>query len=59
MHALREHATIVDALEARDPDAAEAAMRTHIANARKHAILAMEAAAKEEAALTAETSGEQ
>ncbi|MDM8167878.1 GntR family transcriptional regulator [Roseovarius sp.] len=49
VHALREHATIVDALEARDPDAAEAAMRTHIANARKHAILAMETAAKKEA----------
>ncbi len=32
--ALEEHRTVLAALEARDPDAAEAAMRTHIRNSR-------------------------
>lgn len=40
--ALNEHHAILEALEARDPDQAEAAMRTHIRNARSHAQLAME-----------------
>lgn len=45
--ALSEHHAIVDALAARDPDAAEASMRTHISNARIHARMALERAAAE------------
>ncbi|GGO60055.1 transcriptional regulator, GntR family [Roseovarius pacificus] len=40
--ALAEHHAIVDALKAKDPDAAEKTMRTHLSNARKHARMAME-----------------
>lgn len=40
--ALVEHQAIVDALEARDPDAAERAMRLHLRNARISAIAACE-----------------
>lgn len=47
--AMAEHHAIVDALEARDPDAAELAMRTHIANARVHARMALEQAEAEAA----------
>ncbi|KAA3632150.1 MAG: GntR family transcriptional regulator [Proteobacteria bacterium] len=36
--AYEEHAKIVDALKARDPDSAEAAMREHIRNSRRHAM---------------------
>lgn len=39
--ALEEHREILDALEARNPERAEACMRTHIRNARRHAQLAM------------------
>lgn len=42
VQALEEHRTILDALESRDPDLAEQAMRTHIKNARIHAKLAIE-----------------
>lgn len=47
--ALAEHHAIVDALQAHDPDAAEAAMRAHIANARTHAQMALERAEAEDA----------
>lgn len=47
--ALAEHHAIVDALAAHDPDAAEAAMRTHISNARTHARMALERAEAEAA----------
>ena len=40
--ALAEHHAILDALESGDPYKAEAAMRTHIRNARIHAQLAMD-----------------
>ncbi len=43
--ALNEHKKIVAALAAHDPDAAEAAMREHISNARIHAKRAFEEAA--------------
>ncbi len=43
--ALAEHRKILQTLRARDPDAAEAAMRSHIRAARRHAMLAMAAAA--------------
>ncbi len=45
--ALEEHHAILDALASGNPDKAEAAMRTHIRNARVHAQLAMEQAVKE------------
>lgn len=45
--ALEEHHAILDALATGDPDQAEAAMRTHIRNARIHAQLAMERAEAE------------
>lgn len=44
--ALDEHRAIVAALQARDPDAAEKAMRRHIRNARQHALIAMGSAQK-------------
>lgn len=40
--ALEEHHAILEALEARDPDRAEDAMRAHLRRARLHAKLAME-----------------
>jgi len=46
--ALEEHRKIVEALEARDPDAAEQAMREHLRNARAYAKLALERAQQEE-----------
>ena len=49
--ALAEHHAILDAMAAGDPDRAEAAMRTHIGNARNHAQLAMEQAEKQESAM--------
>jgi len=39
--ALEEHREIVEALVSRDPERAEAAMRTHIRNARLHAQMAL------------------
>lgn len=48
--ALAEHHAIVDALQTRDPDAAETAMRTHLSNARAYARMALERAAAAEAA---------
>lgn len=48
--ALEEHHAILDALASGDPDAAEAAMRTHIGNARKHSQMAMEKIETEAAA---------
>ena len=39
--ALEEHRAILRALRQRDPEKAEAAMRNHLRNARKHALLAM------------------
>jgi len=39
--ALKEHRNIVDALESRDPDDAEKAMRTHLRNARISALAAL------------------
>jgi DNA-binding GntR family transcriptional regulator len=39
--ALNEHVQIVQALESRDPDQAEAAMRTHVRNARFSSIAAI------------------
>lgn len=39
--AFDEHRAIVDALQARDPDAAEAAMRRHLRNAREHMMAQM------------------
>tara|TARA_R110002020_G_scaffold26514_3_gene85933 strand:+ start:3990 stop:4706 length:717 start_codon:yes stop_codon:yes gene_type:complete len=42
--ALKEHRRIIEALSAHDPDAAEAAMRDHIRNARIYAKLALEKA---------------
>lgn len=42
--ALKEHLQIVDALESRDPDQAEKAMRMHLRNARISALHAMETA---------------
>lgn len=42
--ALTEHRNIIKALSERDPDAAEAAMREHIRNARIYAKLALEKA---------------
>lgn len=39
--ALEEHRAILSALRQRDPEKAEAAMRNHLRNARKHALLAM------------------
>ena len=45
--ALEEHQKIVDALAARDPEQAEAAMREHLRNARHHAKLALEASMAE------------
>lgn len=44
--ALDEHRAIVDALVSRDPDRAEAAMRTHIRNARLHAQMALKKTAE-------------
>lgn len=41
--AFDEHTDIVDALAARDPDRAEAAMRRHLRNAREHMIAQMQA----------------
>ncbi|WP_217898964.1 GntR family transcriptional regulator [Oceanicola sp. 22II-s10i] len=46
--ALEEHHAILDALDAGDPDRAEAAMRVHISNARIHAGLAMAKAQQDE-----------
>ena len=40
--AVSEHATILDALAARDVEAAKAAVRAHIAGARRRAIAALE-----------------
>jgi DNA-binding GntR family transcriptional regulator len=40
--ALEEHRAIVAALKARDPDAAERSMRSHIMNGRAYALLAMQ-----------------
>jgi len=45
--ALEEHHEIMEALEARDPDRAEASMRKHIRNARMHAQLALEKGASQ------------
>lgn len=45
--ALEEHHAVLDALGSGDPDKAEAAMRTHIRNARIHAQLAMDQQEKE------------
>lgn len=45
--ALAEHRRIVEALASHDPDAAEAAMRVHIRNARIYAKLALEKARTE------------
>lgn len=39
--ALLEHHEILDALESRDPDRAENAMRKHIRNARYNALAAV------------------
>ena len=47
--ALTEHHLIVDALEAKDPDLAEAAMRNHLISAREHALLALWESEKESA----------
>ncbi len=52
--ALAEHHAIVDALKAKDPDAAEKAMRTHLSNARKHARMALERAEAETDAASAD-----
>jgi DNA-binding GntR family transcriptional regulator len=41
--ALKEHGTIVDALESRDPDRAEAMMRLHLRNARFSALASLDA----------------
>jgi DNA-binding GntR family transcriptional regulator len=41
--ALKEHRMIVEALESRDPDRAEAAMRTHLRNARFSSLAAITA----------------
>ncbi|MGF9762042.1 GntR family transcriptional regulator [Microvirga sp. 0TCS3.31] len=41
--ALKEHGTIVDALESRDPDRAEAMMRLHLRNARFSALASLNA----------------
>jgi DNA-binding GntR family transcriptional regulator len=41
--ALKEHIKIVEALDGRDPDAAEAAMRAHIRNARLSVMASLEA----------------
>lgn len=41
--ALKEHRQIVEALEKRDPDKAEAAMRTHLRNARLSSLASLEA----------------
>ncbi|WP_158965411.1 GntR family transcriptional regulator [Chachezhania sediminis] len=46
--AVAEHHAIVDALAAQDPDKAETAMRTHLRNARIHAKLALEKAARKD-----------
>ncbi|XDB00358.1 GntR family transcriptional regulator (plasmid) [Sulfitobacter sp. LCG007] len=43
MAALKEHHEVVAALESRDPDAAERAMRMHLRNARVSAMAAVEA----------------
>ena len=52
--ALTEHRRIVEALSNHDPDAAEAAMREHIRNARIYAKLALEKATKAQAEGAAE-----
>ena len=46
--AIEEHRAIVEALVARDPDRAEAAMRAHIRNARLHAQMALKKAEEAE-----------
>jgi len=43
----REHESICDAIARRDPDAARAAMRTHLANSRERLRRAQEAALAE------------
>lgn len=48
--AFEEHQAIVEALRARDPDRAEAAMRRHIVNARVSVIWTNQAASQSEAA---------
>lgn len=45
--ALKEHRQIVKALERRDPDRAEAAMRTHLRNARKSLLASLGAEAQQ------------
>jgi DNA-binding GntR family transcriptional regulator len=40
--ALKEHGTIVSALESRDPDRAEAVMRLHLRNARFSALASLD-----------------
>ncbi len=42
--ALKEHGNIVDALESRDPDRAEAMMRLHLRNARFSSLASLDAA---------------
>lgn len=49
--ALSEHHAIVQALESRDPDRAEAAMRTHIRNARYSSLASLPEATDEEVAV--------
>lgn len=46
--ALNEHVQIVEALESRDPDRAEAAMRTHLRNARISALVSVQPDANED-----------
>lgn len=47
LKALDEHRAIIKALKSRNPDAAESTMRTHIANGRGYAILAMQNSARD------------
>lgn len=55
--ALAEHKKIVKALEERDPDAAEQAMREHLRNARTYSKLAIERSRQEEEAGDAQVAG--